>query len=83
MTEQEKYVEGSRNCGIKVGDQVRVTRKAGDWEGGWGNEWADEMDDFIGKICEVESEGNLSGVAVRCPELDDWFGFPYFVLEII
>ena len=83
MTEQEKYLEGHRNCGIKVGDRVRVTRKAEDWENGWRNCWADEMDDFVGKMCEIESDGNESGIVVRCPELNDWFVFPYFVLEKI
>ena len=84
MTEQEKYFEGHRNCGIKVGDRVRVTRKAEDGENGWSNVWGSEnMDDFIGRPCVVEDIGGLGGVQVRCPELNDWFVFPYFVLEKI
>ena len=85
MTEQEKYLEGHRNCGIKVGDRVRVMRKAEDYENGWGNCWADEMDAEIGKTLIVVEDYKIYGFA--CQEnleenVPRWV-YPHFVLEKI
>ena len=85
MTEQENYLEGHRNCGIKVGDQVRVTRKAEDNENGWGDFWVEDMDAEVGKILIVVEDYKKYGFA--CQEnLEEnalrW-GYPYFVLEKI
>ena len=83
MTEQEKYLEDHRNCGIEVGDRVRVTRKAGDWEDGWGNSWADEMDEFVGETVIVLVDWGDCGFRCIQPEGNEVFVFPYFVLEKI
>ena len=83
MTEQEKYLEGHRNCGIKVGDRVRVARKAESEEGGWDNDWIGSMDEFIGKLGEVQGYGGLVGFKVFVREFQDYFHYPYFVLEKI
>ena len=53
MTEQEKYLEGHRNCGISVGDKVRVTRKAESRKAGWDNWWEEGMDEFVGETVIV------------------------------
>ena len=81
MTEQEKYLEGHKNCGIKVGDRVRVTRKAESYEGGWGFMWAETMDALIGKtlpVLEVFPEDGVMCGSFMCAYI-----FPYFVLEKI
>ena len=85
MTEQEKYLEGHRNCGIKVGDRVRVTRKAENHENGWGDFWVEDMDAEVGKVLKVVEDYKKYGFACR-ENLEKnalrW-GYPYFVLEKI
>lgn len=83
MTEQEKYIEGHRNCGIKVGDRVRVTRKAEYEEDGWNNCWGEGMDEFVGETVIVLVDWENYGFRCILPEGNEAFGFPYFVLEKI
>ena len=92
MTEQEKYLEGHRNCGIKVGDRVRVTRKAEYEEGGWDNDWVG-MDDgplpgmyaYIGVEGVVVLDDEEYGFEIDAGIETDrsLYSFPYFVLEKI
>ena len=92
MTEQEKYLEGHMNCEIKVGDRVRVTRKAESYEGGWDNSWAYSsipevpgMDAYVGAEGVVAFDGGENGFGIDAGLEKDGalFGFPYFVLEKI
>lgn len=85
MTEQEKYLEGHMNCGIKVGDRVRVTRKAEDLENGWGDFWAEDMDTEIGQTLIVVEDYKKYGFACQktLDENDLYRAYPYFVLEKI
>lgn len=85
MTEQEKYLEGHKNCGIKVGDRVRVTRKAEGYENGWADYWVDDMDNKINKILHViEDSGKYGFACQETLEEDDFYRvYPYFVLEKI
>ena len=75
MTEQEKYLEGHRNCGIKVGDQVRVTRKAESRKAG--------RDNIVGETLIVLVDWENYGFRCIPPEGNEAFVFPYFVLEKI
>lgn len=92
MTEQEKYLEGHRNCGIKVGDRVRVTRKAESYEGGWGDSWESSimpevpgMDAYVGAEGVIAFDDGENGFDIDAGLEKDGalFGFPYFVLEKI
>ncbi len=91
MTEQEKYLEGHRNCGIKVGDRVRVTRKAEDGENGWNNSWAGMengplpgMDAYIGVEGEVVADLDDYGFGIKIEDCEAFgYAFPYFILEKI
>lgn len=84
MTEKEAYMILQKKSGLKVGDTVKVLRKAKDYEWGWSLEWNDRyMDMFIGKDFIIEDVSNL-GIKVIY-EIDDnkyWF-LPFFVLEKI
>lgn len=82
MTTQEQvYLDAQKACGLKVGDYVRVTRKAYDCEAGWDNGWADGMDKtvgMVGNVLAVSSDGiQISFASSRNGR---WY-FPYFVLE--
>lgn len=80
MTNQE-YIEASKKSGIKVGDTVKVLRKARDGEQGWGNIWNEcRMDSNVGKKFEVVEADTGYGF-----ELSDVYGhfYPHFVLELV
>jgi len=82
MNLQEAYKVMQANCGIEVGDTVKVLRKAQGHELGWDNTWTNAMDAFIDKICVVKYIGN-SGIHGYNQELDNWYLFPFFVLELV
>lgn len=80
-TMKQVYLLAQENCGLKVGDWIKVTRKAEDYEGGWGDRWLCDMNVAIDKIGKVETIDKL-GVFVYFgkPIINTWH-FPYFVLE--
>jgi len=80
MTEQEKYIAGQKASGIKVGDTVRVTRKAGTCEDGWATFWPPASDDIVGHTRVVDEVDNAGALGVHLTN-ECWF--PYFVLEIV
>ena len=80
--EKKSYEKRQAECGLKVCDKVRVLRKAEDYEDGWGNTWAGAcMDDYVGRIRKIVGERPCAGFLVFLEEEDDWWYFPYFVLE--
>lgn len=86
---EEEYLKAQAECGIEVGDMVKVLRKAEGGENGWNNSWVGKshlpddndirMDGMIGQIFEVLGiDGH--GISLEDSGGADW-GFPYFVLE--
>lgn len=69
---------------FKVGDRVRITRRAESHEQGWKNSWeSPEMDRTVGKIGTVVNINPVRhDIQVRVPRCDNW-GFPSFVLELV
>lgn len=62
---------------IKEGDCVRILRKAGKDEEGWGDAWMPDMDNYVGRVYKITE---------ICPdgiELGSDYIFPYSVLEKI
>jgi hypothetical protein len=77
------YKTRQANSGIKVGDTVKVLRKATDYEHGWPNVWAaSRMDGMVGGTYKVES---IARGGIRLKSLVDGirWSFPYFVLEAV
>lgn len=72
----EDYLRGHRESGLQVGDRVRVTRKAEDYEGGWANLWQPEMDSCVGKVMTIDEDRGRYGFW-----LSGSLRFPHFVLE--
>lgn len=71
---QAKWLEEND---IKVGDYVKVTRKAKDYEDGWSSIWDIFMNDSVGKVLQVRNSNSTKyGI-----ELTDYKRYPYFVLE--
>lgn len=73
---QKKWIKEND---LKVGDLVRVTREAEDYEDGWKVIWAIAMSNLVGSVLKVKKIDEECGI-VLSTENKDWF-FPYFVLE--
>lgn len=80
----ERQDEWIKKNDLKIGDKVRITRKAADFEGGWGVGWASfPMDASIGKEARVQRFNDWAGICVNVEGgLGSW-NLPYFVLEKI
>lgn len=63
---------------FKVGDKVKVVRKAANYEGDWENHWYNLMDFSVGKELFIK---DIFGKQGYC--LNDGFRYPEFVLEKI
>ena len=72
----KKWVEAND---IKVGDYVKVTRKANEHEHGWKGLWLDDMDESVAKTLMVKD----IGIYDNNIGLEDDYYYPYFVLEKI
>lgn len=80
-TMKQVYLLAQKHCGLKVGDYVKVTRKAEDYESGWAFEWLNDADKtigIVGKICEIHPVG--IEVSFTDQNLANCW-YPYFVLE--
>ena len=74
---QAKWVKANN---IKAGDKVRITRGFMDYEGGAPLKMNVIMPNLIGKILEIKYV-NLSSISVWNEKKNDWWYWPYFVLE--
>lgn len=85
-TAEEEYIRLQGECGLKVGDTVKVTRTAKDHEEGWANSWINEKMSIgdVGKITMIgcHADNEFSNDAVGIEINGDW-QYPYFVLEKI
>lgn len=70
----KKWIEAND---IKVGDYVKVTRRAESYEDGWGTIWIDLMTKSVGKKLKVEEIRTYNGYII----LEDGYCYPCFVLE--
>jgi hypothetical protein len=77
MNIKEAYLAMQANCGIEVGDTVRVVRTAKNNEMGWQNTWTPTMTGMVGKTFTVKSVGTGSGIYFEA------YNFPFFVLELV
>lgn len=83
----EDYLKLHNASGLKVGDRVRVTRKAESHELGWKSGWGSFMDGVIGKSGVITRDGGADGFSVRFPGEGSGdfrryhYHYPSFVLE--
>lgn len=76
----ERQAEWVKKHKVKIEDYVRLIRAASNREDGWLNVWPSTANKWVGKTLEVR-EISESNIACYNPEEEDWFAFPYFVLE--
>ena len=72
-----EYLKKHKASGIKVGDIVKVVRRAESFENGWNDVWEQSMDEAIGQISTVTADDDDGGFELNY----DCF-YPYFVLEV-
>jgi hypothetical protein len=73
----EEYEQKQKECGIEIGDTVKVLRKASTHENGWSNEWVEQMDVYVGGEYVVSNINPMFGYNLEI--ISYWF--PFFVLE--
>lgn len=76
---KERAKQWIEENGLKEGDYVKVTRKAKDYEDGWGSVWNNSMTKSVCKTLKVK-EILLPNEYVI---LENGYSYPYFVLEKI
>lgn len=74
--DSDDYLAFHNASGLKVGDSVRVVRKAEDREMGWSDIWSGHMDDFVDRTYKITGDAASYGW-----ELDNNWTFPTFVLQ--
>ena len=75
---KEAHRTMQQNCGINIGDIVRVVRKAKSHEMGWTAIWLEDMDKAVGKegvVGNIYNSEDILGIAVL------HYNFPFFALE--
>lgn len=76
---EKSYAERQNECGIKVGDRVKVLRSCEDYEDGWSGSWVSEMNDCVQSVRVVIDIGPNQGLGLDGDDVV-WY-YPYFVLE--
>lgn len=70
---------------IQYADRCRVVKIAESGENGWDNDWAQEMDDYVGEIGQVLIINRTSGVLLEFdtdnPDGAVSYWFPAFALR--
>lgn len=85
MSDKKTYLEGQKKRDLREDDVVRVQKQAASGEKGWDNDWAEPMNNYIGKkfrVKKITKHGvRLTNVDVENKSFRGPFEFPYFVLR--
>ena len=78
VSEQDVYLKNHNESGFKVGDRVKVIRKAERRENGWQNGWTVEMTNVLEqeKVLTIHGPGSASGFPMK-----EGYSYPYYCLE--
>jgi len=76
MASEKSYLKGHKASGLKVGDKVKIVRKAKDFEKGWSTVWIGSMDGTVNTMGTITSDDREYGFMI-----DKNAYYPYFVLE--
>lgn len=75
------YEEAQELSGLKVGDWIKIVRKAIPYENGWESFWSDDMSANIGKTCQIDLIDARLGMRAVCEDEESGYFYPFFVLE--
>lgn len=80
-TMKQVYLLAQEHCGLKVGDWVRVTRKAENHEAGWDHTWVTGSNELLNEKGVIQFI-DKDGIHITFPDKKAInFTFPYFVLK--
>lgn len=84
--EKASYEEAQEASGLKVGDWVKIIRKAEDGENGWENNWSYKMNKNLDKIGVIKDINGYRGIEVFISDgenrsCDKSYYYPFFILE--
>lgn len=72
------YLIQHKLSGLKVGDEVTVTRAAKSYENGWDNTWIAAMSKYVGMTLIIADDRPSKGFSLKGSS----YNFPYFVLQL-
>ena len=75
VTDQDKWI---KEVGLRAGDKVLVVATAESGQGGWKNVWAG--DESVGHVLAVNDQMFQNDRPEHGIQLDDGWGYPFFVL---
>ena len=74
----EDYLSEQKKCELKIGDVVKITRKAETYENGWNNAWVTpNMNRYVNQIHKINIITDVGIFLEDCAN----FAFPYFILK--
>jgi hypothetical protein len=71
------YETLGKAANFKVGDKVKILRKADDYELGWGWGWLSLKDKYVGKVVEIKEVDRGGDITA------EGYIFPWFILELV
>lgn len=78
---QQCYLLAQEHCGLKVGDWVKVVRKAEYYKCRWNNFWLKIKSEMIGKVYQI-IDMDKYGIWLNINnKKEKMYSFPYFVLK--
>jgi len=77
--QQNDYLKNHKNSSLKIGQKVKLLRKAENYEKGWGNSWNLFMTKNVGKIGIITHDDGEYGFVVDFGNTY-YYSYPYFVL---
>jgi len=75
------YLEAHKASRFRVGDRVKIIKKASSFENGWEDVWIEEMDSCVGKTGRIKGDYGSYGFLVVMDDSNYYYTFPYFCLK--
>jgi len=75
------YLKAHKASGFRVGNRVKIIKKASSFENGWQDIWIEEMDSCVGKTGKIKEDCGSYGFLVEMDDSNYYYTFPYFCLK--
>ncbi|HNW88222.1 MAG TPA: hypothetical protein PKN48_01035 [Bacteroidales bacterium] len=74
------YLRRQNECGLKIGDVVKITTTAKSLQDGWSNNWTSSMNFYVGSVVTITDIRENEGIKIMTKNhVSMWV--PFFVLE--
>lgn len=82
MTVAEAYLTLHRKAGFKVGDRVRLCRRAASYGLGWRESWDPAADQYVGQELIVLADAGMDGYVTYTSD-GNTYNFPFYALDYV